>query len=34
MIVDAGLELVASEEETVVEDGRPVSFHWVMARRP
>lgn len=34
MITDAGLELVATEEEMVVEDGQPITFHWVIARRP
>ena len=35
LVVDAGLELVESEVETVPEPGHgDVSFHWVLARRP
>jgi ubiquinone/menaquinone biosynthesis C-methylase UbiE len=34
MAGDAGLEIVSSTEETILEDGQPVSFHWLVARRP
>jgi cyclopropane fatty-acyl-phospholipid synthase-like methyltransferase len=34
MAGDAGLEIVSSTEETILEDGQPVCFHWLVARRP
>lgn len=34
MALDAGLELVSSSEETILEDGTPANFHWLVARKP
>jgi SAM-dependent methyltransferase len=34
MIEEAGLQLVRAQEETALEDGVPVTFLWVVARKP
>jgi len=34
LVEDAGLELLATEVVTELEDGRPIDFLWVLARRP
>ncbi len=33
-VVDAGLELIEADVVTELEDGRPIDFLWVLARRP
>jgi ubiquinone/menaquinone biosynthesis C-methylase UbiE len=33
MVIDAGLEIASSSPETILEDGKPVSFHWLVARK-
>jgi ubiquinone/menaquinone biosynthesis C-methylase UbiE len=34
MAVEAGLTVVSSEEHTILEEGVPVTFHWLVCRRP
>ena len=34
MVRDAGFEVVSEEEETADEDGTPITFLWVVARKP
>lgn len=34
MIGDAGFEIVSAQEETISEDGLPVTFLWAVARKP
>jgi SAM-dependent methyltransferase len=33
-VEQAGLEITRAQAETIVEDGRPVQFLWVVARKP
>jgi hypothetical protein len=34
LVEDAGLRIISAWEETVDEDGAPVTFLWVVARKP
>jgi SAM-dependent methyltransferase len=34
MIADTGFEIVSAQEETISEDGVPVAFLWMVARKP
>lgn len=34
MIAEAGFEIVSAQEETISEDGVPVTFLWIAARKP
>jgi SAM-dependent methyltransferase len=34
LIAEAGLEIERAREETADEDGVPVTFHWIVARKP
>jgi SAM-dependent methyltransferase len=34
LVEAAGLELLVDTTETTVEDGQPVTFQWVIARKP
>lgn len=34
LVAAAGLEIVSAQEETAEEDGSPVTFLWVVARKP
>jgi ubiquinone/menaquinone biosynthesis C-methylase UbiE len=34
LVRDAGFEVVSEEEETADEDGTPITFLWVVARKP
>jgi len=34
LVEAAGLELLVDETETTVEDGQPVTFQWLIARKP
>jgi SAM-dependent methyltransferase len=34
VVRSSGLEIVSSRDDTVLEDGRPITFHWVVARKP
>lgn len=33
MATDAGLEIVSSDEQTILEDDRPATFHWLVCRK-
>jgi hypothetical protein len=34
LVRDAGLDIIQAGEETVEEDGEPVTFLWIVARKP
>ena len=34
LVEDAGLEIVSAEQETQEEFGKPVTFLWVVAKKP
>ena len=34
LVEDAGLRIISAREETADEDGVPVTFLWVVARKP
>ncbi len=34
LVIGAGFEIVRADDEIVEEDGRPVPFLWLIARRP
>jgi RimJ/RimL family protein N-acetyltransferase/predicted TPR repeat methyltransferase len=34
LVTDAGFEIIIANEETAIEDGTPVTFLWVIARKP
>ncbi len=34
LVAEAGFQIVSAQEETAEEDGRPVTFLWVVARKP
>jgi hypothetical protein len=34
LVRNAGFEIISEEEETADEDGTPITFLWVVARKP
>jgi SAM-dependent methyltransferase len=34
LVEAAGLEIISAQEETIDEDGTPVAFFWIVARKP
>jgi hypothetical protein len=34
LVAQAGLEILSAREETAEEDGEPVTFLWIVARKP
>jgi SAM-dependent methyltransferase len=34
LVEEAGLQIISAQEETADEDGAPVTFLWVVARKP
>jgi cyclopropane fatty-acyl-phospholipid synthase-like methyltransferase len=33
-VEEAGLEILSAKEETILENGQPTVFHWIVARKP